>query len=129
MLASKRETVAGRSRVIYRVTGRARSSLPFMPLLVIYVVPTVVASLLFCKLAIRSGTARKWMLISCAVLATCAALHYSRSCPGVSYDGPGQWLVSIGIMCIGLAQFLAPLAIGLCFMQREHHQRDLQLAS
>jgi hypothetical protein len=105
------------------------AAMPFMPLLLLYLVPTVVASILYCKLAMHSGIGRKWMLVSCTLLATCAAMHYLQSLPRAAYDGPGQWVLPIGMTCIGLAQFLAPLAIGWWFMRREHDQGPLQLAS
>jgi hypothetical protein len=105
------------------------AAMPFMPLLLLYLVPTVAASVLYCKLAMHFDIGRKWMLVSCTLLAVWAAMHYLQSLPWASYDGPGQWLLQIGMTCIGLAQFLAPLAIGWWFMRREHAQGPLQLAS
>ncbi len=38
---------------------------PYVSLLLMYVGPTVVAALLYCKLATRFGSGRKWMFVSC----------------------------------------------------------------
>lgn len=103
--------------------------MPFMPLLLLYLVPTIVASLLYCKLAARSGVGGKWMLVSCMVLAACETACFLQGLPRMAYDGPGRPLWPISVMCIGLVQFLVPLAIGWMFLRREHHRGQLQMAS
>jgi hypothetical protein len=103
---------------------------PFAPLLLIYVVPTVVASLLYCKLAKRFGSGEKWMFVSCLVLATFGAMQSFQSFLAGYETAEGHCRPPIGLtMCISLAQFLIPLAIGWWFMRRKHDQGQLELAS
>ena len=45
-------------------------------LLLMFVVPTALASLLYRKLAKGVGSGRKWLVVSCLVLATCAAIPF-----------------------------------------------------
>jgi hypothetical protein len=102
-----------------------------MPLLFTFVGPMVVASLLYCKLAGRSGVGRKWMVVSCIVLAACAAMQTLQGRNFFEfYDTNGQHHVCTGLWaCVGLAQFLVPLGIGWWFMRRKREHGQLQLAS
>ena len=94
---------------------------------VIFLLPTVVPSLLYCKLVGRFGIGRKWMLVSCTVLAMYAAMLYM---PGVGYTTEGQHGMAVGLTtCVILAQSLVPLAIGWWFMRRKHDQGRLEFAS
>jgi hypothetical protein len=102
------------------------ASLPFMPLLLIYVVPTVVASLLYCKLARRFRSGRRWLLVSCLVIATFAPM---KSVLEISAMGGQGGLLIVMAPCVGLAQFLVPLAIGWLFLRRTHDYGQLQAAS
>lgn len=99
----------------------------FAPLLLMFVVPTVVASLLYCKLAGRSGIGNRWMAVSCAVL---AAFATAQSCATLARCYQKElFLLWVGlIVCVSLAQFLIPLAIGWWFVRRRCSAARLQLA-
>lgn len=102
----------------------------YLALTAVYVVPTVVASLLYCKLAKRFGSGEKWMFVSCLVLATFGAMQSFQSFLAGYETAEGHCRPPIGLtMCISLAQFLIPLAIGWWFMRRKHDQGQLELAS
>jgi hypothetical protein len=122
----------------------ASAVLPYALSLLTIVIPCVFASLLYCRLARRLGLGKKWMLLSCAILAILAAIP----CCSVKLSGiPGEsglrWGVwnpeSIGhsfhffvwIVCQPrqLMQFFIPLAIGWWFMRRKHDNGRLQMAS
>lgn len=96
-------------------------------LFVIFLLPMVVPSLLYCKLVGRFGIDRKWMLVSCTVLAMFAAMLYI---PRVGYatEENGPLLVGLAT-CFILAHSLVPLAIGWWFMRRKHDQGQLELAA
>jgi hypothetical protein len=111
------------------------------------VIPCIVASILYCRLATRLGIGKKWMLLSCAMLAVLAALP----CCSVKFSPlPGQSALTWGvwnpwdpqairhqlstivwIFCQPrqLMQFLVPVAIGLWFMRRKRESGRLQVAS
>jgi uncharacterized membrane protein len=105
--------------------------MPFMPILIMYVFPTAVASVLYCKLGGRSGIDQKWMLVSCAVLAVCVPLQNLLIGSGFEYyTASGTYHSLVGLwVCSILVQFVVPLAIGWGFVRRMHGQGDLQLAS
>jgi hypothetical protein len=104
------------------------------------VIPAVLASLLYCKLAKRLGIGRKWMFVSSAVLAVTAML------PGWAVTtrlitGTGHYAVCVGLWVPGLCgwtppnsllqllQLAVPLAIGWWFMRRQRVQGQAQLTS
>jgi hypothetical protein len=104
-------------------------AIPFMPLLLVFVVPMAITSLLYCRLARWAGIGWQWMLVACTVLAVYAAA--TRSPQGghwfAYYDGVGQHhVVAVLWMCITLAQVLVPLAIGWWFLRRKHDPGQLQ---
>jgi hypothetical protein len=98
--------------------------------LLMLVIPTAVASLLYCKLTKGIGSGRTWMVVSCAVLACSAAIGCFRLATFlVSLSGQHLgWpfvLTSLPFgltMCISLAHFVVPLAIGWWFLRRKHDQ-------
>jgi hypothetical protein len=107
---------------MHLVPAAALLALAYAINLLFYLLPTVVASLLYCKLTKGFGSGRKWMVVSCTVLATFA--------PMLSFRLANNAGLPIALtMCIILAQFLVPLAIGRWFMRRKHGQRQLELAS
>jgi hypothetical protein len=108
------------------------------------VIPSIVASILYCWLAGRSGISKKWILLSCTILAVTAALPVCTAkvsaTPAESWMRIGLWYPQsirhlhyffAWTFCRPqqLIQFLFPLAIGLWFMRRKHDQGQLQLAS
>ncbi|MFH0901082.1 MAG: hypothetical protein V2A73_10670 [Pseudomonadota bacterium] len=101
--------------------------LSWLILATMYVIPTALASLLYCHLTKGFGSGRKWMFVSCTVLATFAAMGSFRLTIHGSENSAG---LPIGLTtCIILAQFLIPLAIGWWFMRHKHDQGELQPAS
>jgi len=98
----------------------------------IILLPAVVTSFLYCKLVVWFGIGRRWMLVSCAVLAMYIAVLFSRQAASATYATEGHGSVSVGlVMCLilGLGQALVPLAIAWWFMRRKHDQGQLELAS
>jgi hypothetical protein len=110
--------------------------------LLIVVIPSILASALYCRLAGRLGVGKRWMLLSCTVLALAAALVVSTAkvsnTPGESWMRIGIWLPqSVGhsysfffwTFCRPqqLMHFLVPLAIGWWFMR--HNYRRSQLSN
>ena len=108
------------------------------------VIPSILASILYCWLAGRSGIGKRWMLLSCTVLALVAALPMCTAkisgTPDESWMRIGVWLPqSVGqsynfffwVFCRPqqLMQFLVPLAICCWFMRRTRNQCRLQFAS
>ena len=91
-----------------------------------YVGPTIVASLLYCKLAKRFGSGRRWLVISCLVL---AAFGEIQSPFGIYNLATCGRLRLDPTACIGLAQCVVPLAIGWWFLRRTRNQGRLQLAT
>jgi hypothetical protein len=112
----------------------------FLFSLLLVVIPAVLASFLYCKLAKRVEMGRKWVFVSCAVLAVTAMLpcwdvraklisatgNYAV-CIGVWIPGLCGWSFPVGMM--QLVQLLVPLAIGLWFLRHKHDQGQLRLAS
>jgi hypothetical protein len=104
------------------------------------VIPAIFASILYCRLAKRLGMGRKWMFVSCAVLAIVAMLpcwivhakiidvtgHYAVQCC-LWIPGFCGWIPQTTVP--QLVQLLIPLAIGWWFMQRTRDQGRIQLVS
>jgi hypothetical protein len=97
------------------------------------VLPSILVSMLYCWLARRAGIDKRWMLLSCAVLALVAALPMCTAKvspePADSWMRIGVWLPESASQSYRffswtfcrpqqLMQFLAPLAIGCWFMRR-----------
>jgi len=110
------------SDAMHLVTATVLLALAYAISLLFYVLPTVVASLLYCKLTKGFGSGRKWMIVSSTVLATFAPMLSFRLANNA--DVPTALM-----MCIILAQILMPLAIGWWFMRHKHEQGQLELAS
>ncbi len=101
--------------------------LAFVPLLLLTMVPTVVPSLFYCTLVRRSGIGRKWILVSCTVLAMHAAI---LTLPSVGYAVGEFGALQLAMkICMASTQCLIPLAIGWWFIRRKHDQGRLELAS
>ncbi len=127
-----------------RLEPAASEILPYVLSLLTVIVPSIVASMLYCKLTKRLGIDRKWLLVACIVLAATALLPI---CSVKLSDVPGQsalrWGVAvpkrIGELPILIArtfshprqvlQFVVPLAIGWWFLRRSHGDKELHLAS
>lgn len=129
---------AGLSRL-----GSSASVLAAYLVSLLIVVPSVFVSVLYSWLAGRSGIGRKWILLSCTILAVLAALPMCTArIAGTSAD---SW-ISIGLwrpenmwhlhdffswtFCRPqqLIQFLVPLAIGCWFMWRMDVKGQLESA-
>lgn len=83
-------------------------------LAVFMAVPLIVTSLLYCELAQWSGIGRKWMFMSCAVLAMIGArFNCENGIPwwDFGFHTPAQW-----------CQFIAPLAASWWFMRKGRDQ-------
>ncbi len=122
----------------------ASVALAYLGSLLIVVIPSILASVLYCWLARRLGVGKTWMLLSCAMLAVLSALFL---CTAKVSGIPGENWLRLGInspqsisRLYGLfgwiilsprqlMQFLVPLAIGWRFMRRKHDRDQLQLAS
>jgi hypothetical protein len=105
--------------------------------LITVVIPAIIASVVYCKLAMRLRIGRKWMFVSCAVLAIMAMLPrfcvwtelvngYYKMWFALSLPGNG-WDFHISVL--QLVQLAVPLAIGWWFMRRQRDQGRLQFAS
>ena len=122
----------------------ASAVLPYVLSLLTIVIPCIFASVLYCRLARRLGLGKKWMLLSCAILALLAAIP----CCSVKLSGiPGEsglrWGVwnpesikhsfhfFVWVVCQPrqLMQFFVPLAIGWWFMRRNFSKNELQSAT
>ncbi len=84
-------------------------------LLLVSVGPTVVVSLLYCKLVRRLGIDWKWAWVACTVLAVYAA---TQSCRMAGHILPAGLTA-----CVILAPFLVPLTIGSWVMRRMSAKR------
>jgi hypothetical protein len=118
--------------------------MPYVLSLWVVVIPSILASIFYGKLAKRLGIGKKWILMSCVVLAATALMPICSArlsdIPGKSRLAVGYWnplyiehLVGTIVWCFcnpqQLLQFLVPLAIGWWFMRRKRNQGQLQLAS
>jgi len=110
----------------------------------VVVIPSILVSILYCWLAGRSGTGKKWMLLSCVMLAVLAALPVCTA--RVSSVWADCWM-RIGLWRpdgIGhfysffswtfcrpqqFMQFLVPLTVGLWFTWHRRGLDQLQPAS
>jgi hypothetical protein len=112
--------------------------MPYVLSLLIVVIPSILASVFYCKLAKRLGLGTKWILISCVVLAATALMPI---CSATLSDVPGKSALRVGywnplyvkhllgsiVWCFcsprQLFQFLVPLAIGWWFVRRNREAR------
>ena len=106
------------------------------------VIPSILATVLYCRLAKRAAVGKHWMLISCAILAVIASMPVIyRNWPGD--PKPYYWFYTMNwTSLVGLwhepnwsfrvqaiMQFFAPLGFGWWLMRRKHGQKPLQLAA
>jgi hypothetical protein len=127
-----------------RFEPAASLTLPYVLSLVTVVIPCILASVLYCKLAKRVGIGRNWILVACVMLAATALMPI---CSVKLSDMPGESALRLGtwnpqsvlglphFLVVSLCkprqllQFVVPLAIGLWFMRRKRETSPLQLAS
>lgn len=100
-----------------------------IPLSLMFIAPTAVASFLYCKLAVRSGVGWTWMFVSCAVLAGYAALQSVQGHYFEYYTESGHQSCDWLMVCVVLAQVVIPFAIGWWFLRRQDNQGQLQLVA
>jgi glucan phosphoethanolaminetransferase (alkaline phosphatase superfamily) len=112
--------------------------MPYAMSFVMVILPGIAASLFYCKLAHRLGLGKKWVVLSCLMLAVVAITPiWSVKLSEV----PGQSVLQCGIAfpqnladfghCLvsyfgkvqQLLQFLAPLVVGLWFLRQTRKQR------
>jgi hypothetical protein len=112
--------------------------MPYVLSLTTIVVPSILLTILYCRLARRWGIGRKWTLVACMALAVLAALicwqHFETSAQ--AYGTGGFWwdtnpiVYNLGFHSLmQLGQFLIPLATGWWFMRRNRDRGQMQLAS
>jgi hypothetical protein len=108
--------------------------LPYILSLLMVIIPASLASLFYCKLIARLGIGKRWIILSCVVLAIAAMLPIWTI---VLSDRPGQSALRCGVgspqnladamlRYVGSfrqwLQFLPPLLIGLWFLRPTHTQ-------
>ena len=114
----------------------ASAAVSFAASFLTVVIPSILASVFYCRLAERAGVSRKWIVVSCITLAVVASgPAFWRAGVGArpwmfGSCWSGLWYVRDWIPQVQhLIQFLAPLAIGRWFLRRKHDLGQLQLAS
>ena len=86
------------------------------------VIPSILVSILYCELANCLGISRKWMFVSCTVLATMAGTIWWCATPGDS-NRVNSLLIYFGFHSpLQLAQFMFPLVVGWWFARRKRDQ-------
>jgi len=102
------------------------------------VIPAILTTVAYCKLAKWLGIARTWMVVSCVVLAAmaipCWCVNFRLANHSVASCNVGLWIPGWGAWCPlttirSLIQPFVPLAIGWWFLRRKHDQGQLQLAA
>jgi hypothetical protein len=99
----------------------------FVGSLLTVVVPSILATILYCQLAKRLGAGRKWILVSSVTLAVFASSpaywragsgdHSWRfSVPWCGFHGGGSWVA----LTQHLVNLIVPLAIAWWFLRRNH---------
>jgi len=126
--ANTKDLIAG----LGRFGPSASVALAYLGSLLIVVIPSILASILYCWLARRLGIGTKWILLSCAMLAVLSALFFCTA--KVSAIPEENWLrlgfnspqhisrlyglfVWIVFSPRQLMQFLVPLVIGCWFLR------------
>jgi uncharacterized membrane protein len=114
----------------------ASAAVCFAASFLMIVIPSILASVFYCRLAERAGVSRTWIVVSCITLAVVASGPASwRAGVGARpwMFGPcwsGLWYVRDWVPQVQhLIQFLVPLVIGCWFMRRSRNHDQLQLAS
>jgi hypothetical protein len=120
----------------------ATVKLTYLPSLLAIIIPSLLASIFYCKLAKRLGIGRKWMLLSCMVV---AVLALACQCSFFFSNGLGEnngFCLAVGFrfaygnldkMLAGLPwqllQFLVPVVVALWFVRHGRNHDQVQLAS
>lgn len=111
----------------YQVGPFKATLLCWVESLLAVVIPSIIASILYCKLAKRLGIGRRWMVASCAVLAAIALV------PGFFWTNDFWCVGLLGLSALPriqhLVQLIGPLVICWWFMRRTHSPARLQVAS
>jgi len=91
-------------------------------------VPSILATIVYCKLGKRLGVGRKWILASCVTFTVFASstgfwrAESGQHCLGLLW--PGLWgLGGLVTLTQHLVSLIVPLAIGWWFMRRKSEQR------
>ncbi len=99
------------------------------------VLPSALATLLYCQLAQRLGMSRKWFLVSCLALAVIASSGcYWRAGPGsqewcFGIAWSGFWSARWNCQIQHFVQFIVPLAVGWWFLRGSREKGQLQPTS
>jgi Na+/melibiose symporter-like transporter len=100
------------------------------------IIPSVVATILYCRLAEWLGIGRTWGLVACVILAIVASApcywlgagryyHFAASWAGLWFGLREGWI----LVAQHFVQFIIPLTIGWWFLRRKRDKGQLQLAS
>jgi hypothetical protein len=131
-------------RSLKRFDPAATVIMPYLMSLLIVVIPSILVSIFYCRFAKRLGIGRKWIIVSCVVLAATALMPICSAelsdVPGKSRLMVGAWnpfrieyLLGTLVHCFcnprQMLQFIVPLAIGVWYIRRKRDQDQLQLAS
>jgi hypothetical protein len=94
-----------------------RTLLPYGLTLAAIVLPAALLCLFYCRVAQRIGLGRRWMLLSCGVLAVFAAVAHCQ----VLLDPSGHGTLTVGLGAhdlLQLAQPVLPVILGGWFLRR-----------
>jgi hypothetical protein len=136
------------SMVIDGLLRRAGTSLPSIMSALTVILPSMLVSILYCRLANRLCISKKWVFVSCAVIAAMTVLPIwtvqLSDVPGESALRLGMFSLPHSIGALGgvcttilyslhsvrqVLQLVVPIAIGLWFMRRKRDPGQLHLAS
>jgi hypothetical protein len=125
---------------IKRFDPVASELLPYLASSVMVIIPSIVAGVLYCRLARKQHIGKMWMLFSCLLLGFIAMTvvwsvrlsdiaGQSAICCGLPLPSgmvnPYDWLVHWLGQPRQALQFLAPLLVGVWFaLRREKHRED-----
>lgn len=130
-------------RNLKRFDPAASALTPYLVSLILVVIPSILASVFYCKLATRLGMGRKWFFVSCVVL---AAIGMIPVCSATLSEIPGQsclrlncWnplnlehLAGSVVWCLRtpqqLLQLVVPLLVGWWFVRRSRETLPLRPA-
>ena len=130
-------------RNLKRFEPLASVLMPIVLSLIVVVIPSILASVFYCRLARHLALGRKWMIVSCLVLATLALMPI---CSARLSDSPGKSRLAIGVVNLmepeqllripkwsihnprQLVQLLVPLAIGCWYLRRPENSASVRVA-
>jgi len=105
-----------------------RALLPYGLAASAIVLPTAILSLVYARVARRTGMGNRWLAASCAVLAIFAAGTYCEVL--LDLTGHGRLVVGLGPQSfLQLAQPILPLALGWWFVRRRRAEAQVPAAS